>query len=763
MIEPYKFDPKPRAELMPKLPLVSIKIASYNHARYIRQTIQSVLDQTYPDFELIVVDDCSLDNSVEIIKSFSDPRIQLLVNEHNMGAASTSNRAKALCRGKYFCSLDSDDYFHPEKLARQVAFMEAHPEVDVLATFVDEIDNQGNHLAEPASGNWFSQNLDFNRPESWLFENHLCHSSALMKRDVHDRLWSYDSGLPLTNDWHNWIRFLANGAVFAHLPERLTYYRRHAENVTHRNPERAYWEHAYTCARELHPYLARIGRRDLIRESIRNFFFDDRYPASKAPRERLLCLLLNLGVHEREFEAIWRNVTNANNLPSNGLRDEISLIEEMRQELVESKRHMLSMRMDDQQALIVPRLLDALTREKWSLMQIAKIGYLTSASVVPDILKWPLRPLAKVARRQFRRLKANRGNSKPYRIRSPIPALGRRPRILHAIGNFSMGGSSRLVVDLIENLGHDYEQRVLAGFIPSPAAYSGCVAQEYRSSFEIRAVVEKWRPDIVHVHYWGDTDWAWYDKVFRVAEEAGCKIIENVNTPTTPYVAKTLQHYVYVSNYVMETFGRAESRSSVVYPGSNFDMFSRKDTGEVPDNCIGMVYRLDADKLGPAAIEPFILVSKRRPNTRVLIVGDGCFLDHYKQRVAENGLADSFRFTGAVTYTDLPAFYAEMSLFVAPVQSESFGQVTPFAMSMGLPVAGYAVGALDEILGDAEFLAPPGDSERLADIVIRLLDDRSKRLAIGDKNRQRAHSLFSVESMIRSYQRIYRETLSDGA
>jgi len=750
---------------MSKNPLVSIKIASYNHERYIGQTIQSVLDQTYQDFEIIIVDDCSLDNSVDIVTSFEDPRIKLLINERNIGAAATSKRAKALCRGKYFCSLDSDDLFHHEKLARQIAFIEAHADVDVLATFVDEIDSQGNLIAESPSGNWFSQNIDFNQPESWLWSNHLCHSSVLMKRDVHDRLWTYDSGLSFTNDWHNWIRFLANGAVFRNLPERLTYYRRHADNVTYRNPYRAYWEHAYTCARELHPFLNHIGRRDLIRENVRNFFFDDRYPSNKTSRECLLRLLLNVGVPEQNFGSIWRDITNANQLPADDLRDALCQIEEMRQELVESKRHSESMRDEvlraERETLKVPRLFEALIREKWSRMNIAKIAYLASASIVPDIVKWPLRSLEKVARRQVRRLTESRVNTKPYRIKSPIPTLA-RPRILHAIGNFSIGGSSRLVVDLIENLSNDYEQRVLAGFIPSPAAYMGCDAQERRSTFEIRGVLEKWRPDIVHVHYWGDSDWAWYDKVFRAAEQGGCRIIENVNTPITPYMAENLRHYVYVSNYVLEAFGRAESKSSVVYPGSNFELFSRKNSDEVSDNCIGMVYRLEPDKLSPEAVDPFILAVKRRPNTRVLIVGDGYFLDQYRQKVAENDVADSFQFTGAVAYSDLPALYSQMSIFVAPVRKESFGQVTPFAMSMGLPVAGYDVGALKEILGDAKLLAAPGDSERLAEIIVELLDERARRLVIGERNRQRALQLFSVESMIQSYQRIYRETLADG-
>ncbi len=100
-----------------------------------------------------------------------------------------------------------------------------------------------------------------------------------------------------------------------------------------------------------------------------------------------------------------------------------------------------------------------------------------------------------------------------------------------------------------------------------------------------------------------------------------------------------------------------------------------------------------------------------------------------------------------------------MSVFVAPVHTESFGQVTPFAMGMRLPVTGYRIGALPEILGSREFLAPPGEVGKLASIIIELLDDRERRMQIGDANRRRAERHFSLESMIEAYRQVYRRLL----
>jgi glycosyltransferase involved in cell wall biosynthesis len=101
-----------------------------------------------------------------------------------------------------------------------------------------------------------------------------------------------------------------------------------------------------------------------------------------------------------------------------------------------------------------------------------------------------------------------------------------------------------------------------------------------------------------------------------------------------------------------------------------------------------------------------------------------------------------------------------MSIFVAPVWKESFGHVSPIAMHMGLPVVGYNVGALGEIIGNNDLLAPPGDSDRLATIIIDLLNDREKRLSIGEFNKKRAKDLFSVETMITKYRQLYDSLLA---
>lgn len=106
--------------------LVSIVMPAYNTGTYIAESIRSVIAQTYPDWELLIVDDCSSDNTIEIIQSFNDERIRLFVNEVNSGAAVSRNRALREARGRWIAFLDSDDLWAPDKLEKQLAFMKKH-------------------------------------------------------------------------------------------------------------------------------------------------------------------------------------------------------------------------------------------------------------------------------------------------------------------------------------------------------------------------------------------------------------------------------------------------------------------------------------------------------------------------------------------------------------------------------------------------------------------------------------------------------------
>jgi len=131
--------------------LVSIITPSYNTARFIAETINCVLAQTYPDWEMIIVDDCSTDDTDTVVGSFTDPRIRYLKNEKNSGAAISRNRALREAKGKWIAFLDSDDLWEPEKLEKQIAFMERNG-YHFSYTNYREIDDDGNSLGTMWTG-----------------------------------------------------------------------------------------------------------------------------------------------------------------------------------------------------------------------------------------------------------------------------------------------------------------------------------------------------------------------------------------------------------------------------------------------------------------------------------------------------------------------------------------------------------------------------------------------------------------------------------
>jgi glycosyltransferase involved in cell wall biosynthesis len=111
--------------------LVSVVIPAYKQAAFVGEAIQSVLDQSYPHFEVIVVNDASPDHTSEVVRQFADPRVKLIVHEENRGLPAARNTGMKAANGELIALLDSDDFFHPEKLQTHVDFLEKHPAVGV--------------------------------------------------------------------------------------------------------------------------------------------------------------------------------------------------------------------------------------------------------------------------------------------------------------------------------------------------------------------------------------------------------------------------------------------------------------------------------------------------------------------------------------------------------------------------------------------------------------------------------------------------------
>lgn len=233
-------------------PTVSFIVPSYNYAHYIGQTIQSILCQTFTDFELIVIDDCSQDGSCDVIRSFNDDRIKLIVNDHNLGGSESFNRAFQSSRGHYIVNLDSDDWIEPEKTAKQLALTSADPSISIVGTWVSMVDQSGSphpDAVELEAGT--NREWDFNSIDTWIGRNALCRSSTLLHRSVHEECGTYSAKLVRAPDYDLWTRALKQGKKFALLPEKLTNYRVHAHGVTHADPRGTLLELTYSLIQNL--------------------------------------------------------------------------------------------------------------------------------------------------------------------------------------------------------------------------------------------------------------------------------------------------------------------------------------------------------------------------------------------------------------------------------------------------------------------------------------------------------------------------------
>ncbi|WP_316396923.1 methyltransferase domain-containing protein [Bradyrhizobium sp. 33ap4] len=366
---------------------------------------------------------------------------------------------------------------------------------------------------------------------------------------------------------------------------------------------------------------------------------------------------------------------------------------------------------------------------------------------------------------------SRQGNAKyfvdPYIVelkKKPVPGK-ERPKILHVIPNVYVGGSTQLVKDIVEYTSDVFDHEVLTSALWPAGAHVGLKVHHLTLSEaeKFSPLIADIQPDIVHVHYWGLTDDLWYFAVMSALDAVpDAKVIENVNTPIAPLIHPRIGMYAFVSEYVRREFGSSvtDEQATVVHPGIDLSRFTKRYCGLDAENAIGMVYRLEPDKLRLNAIDLFIEIVKRRPRTAVYIIGGGSFLESYLRRTIEAGVRANFRFTGYVPYEKLPEWYDQFSVFVAPVWSESFGQVAPFAMSKQLAVGGFRTGALPEILGSEALL---GDSiEETARLIVALLNDGPRKQMIGSRNKERARTLFSVEHMAEKYADLYSASLRDG-
>jgi glycosyltransferase involved in cell wall biosynthesis len=259
---------------------VSVVMSVFNGERFLREAVDSILGQTYRDLELIVIDDGSADGSGEILaqRRQADARLRVFP-QANMGLTRSLNRGVELSTGEYVARMDADDLSEPRRFERQVAFMDAHPDVGLLGTAYREIDGEGRVL-----GTKVFPTDDRALRAALIRYNPFFHASVLLRREVFTAVGLYDPAWPSVEDYELWLR-VAQRFRLANLEEPLGMRRYDGVNISiRRDNEQLLWSmrlrwaairrgqyppsDVVHLARPMVAWLTPIGLRNAVRRRV---------------------------------------------------------------------------------------------------------------------------------------------------------------------------------------------------------------------------------------------------------------------------------------------------------------------------------------------------------------------------------------------------------------------------------------------------------------------------------------------------------------
>lgn len=191
-------------------PTVTVLMSMYNESSFVVDTVNSILNQMWEDFEFIIIDDCSIDNSVELVSSIPDKRIKLFSNTSNLGICKSLQRGVSLAIGKYIARIDADDIAKPERLAKQVNFLNANPDVGIVGSscllFGAEVDDYGLYQVPYT---------DLKIRWTSLLNNPFASSSIMLrKQTIVENALNYDSNFRVAEDFELWTRLLSKTKGF---------------------------------------------------------------------------------------------------------------------------------------------------------------------------------------------------------------------------------------------------------------------------------------------------------------------------------------------------------------------------------------------------------------------------------------------------------------------------------------------------------------------------------------------------------------------
>jgi glycosyltransferase involved in cell wall biosynthesis len=214
---------------------ISVVMSVYNGEKFVKQTVASILNQTFRDFEFIIIDDGSTDSSKKIIESFNDHRINLISRE-NKGLTPSLNEGLSLSRGKYIARMDADDIAEPERFEKQINFLDSHSNVYICGTWakiIDENNKETGKYKTPVESEKIKRTM--------LWHNPFIHPSTMFRREIIDKVGYYSEKTKYAQDYEYWSRIIKKFSG-VNIPEFLMKYRVSPKSMTRKSNFAMRWE-----------------------------------------------------------------------------------------------------------------------------------------------------------------------------------------------------------------------------------------------------------------------------------------------------------------------------------------------------------------------------------------------------------------------------------------------------------------------------------------------------------------------------------------
>lgn len=275
------------------IPAITVLMPVYNAERYVKYSIESILAQTYRDFEFLIINDGSKDNTRDIVLSYSDPRIKFFENETNMGMIGTLNKGLSLARGKYIARQDGDDISMPQRLETQKDYLDLNPSITLVGTngiAIDESGKQGNKISRPSNSLVMKWRL--------FFDNVFIHTSVMFRVPELEELYGDYRMSDCCGDYDLWSKIAMDGKA-TNIEKAFVFYREHSASIIGSIP-----------VDEAKARIADLENREIIKRNLDTVFGPDAFSEKEAAALRFLVLGVSLE-NSAEFLGVFEKLLSA--------------------------------------------------------------------------------------------------------------------------------------------------------------------------------------------------------------------------------------------------------------------------------------------------------------------------------------------------------------------------------------------------------------------------------------------------------------------